>query len=266
MSTSLIKSLTSKFYFNKFGLILSKYGYKVKKNDILAGVIVGIEPNYVLVDLGLKQICFLPLKELSINDISDPRDLLMINFIGEFLILNIIKNPRKIILSIKRVKSVYLWNRLRQLDFKNMTIYAKLEKFLPRGKKAIFNGLAFFVLNSNLPKYYLRRDNKNLFMPFQFLEIKDYFHIAHISSKIAIFKKVNKNLTLKSFYIGTVISISKFGIFVNILGIKCLLHISKISRKRKNLADLNSSYKTGDQLSLQIIYKDIKRGRVAVAL
>ena len=47
---------TSKFDFNKFGLLLSQYSYKVKTNDILAGMIIGVESNYVLVDLGLEQV------------------------------------------------------------------------------------------------------------------------------------------------------------------------------------------------------------------
>ena len=182
---------TSKFDFNKFGLLLSQYSYKVKTNDILAGMIIGVESNYVLVDLGLEQVCFLPLKEISRFPISNPTEVLNINYIGEFLILDINKKSNRIIISMKRVQSIYLWNRLRQIDFKNITIYAKFEESLMKGKLILFNGLFFFVLNINIPKYYLRTNNKNLFMPFKFLEVKDSFHIAHLSSKLAIFSKVN---------------------------------------------------------------------------
>ena len=156
--------VTSKFDFNKFGLILSKYSYQVKKNDILAGVIIGIESNYALVDLGLEQICFLPRTELSLYFTTDLHNLLTINFIGEFLILDITDKHKKIIVSLKRVQSIYLWNRVRQLDFANMTIYAKIGRSLGRGKLANFNGLNFFVLNANIPKYYRRTTNKNLFI------------------------------------------------------------------------------------------------------
>ena len=53
---------TSNFDFNKFGLLLSKHSYQVKKNDILAGILIGLEPECALIDLGLERICFLPLK------------------------------------------------------------------------------------------------------------------------------------------------------------------------------------------------------------
>nr|YP_009736340.1 30S ribosomal protein S1 [Scytosiphon promiscuus]QDM58427.1 30S ribosomal protein S1 [Scytosiphon promiscuus]QDM58570.1 30S ribosomal protein S1 [Scytosiphon promiscuus]QTW91476.1 ribosomal protein S1 [Scytosiphon lomentaria]WAM64664.1 30S ribosomal protein S1 [Scytosiphon lomentaria] len=262
----LLYIVTSKFDFNKFGLILSKYSYKVKTNDILAGIIIGIESNYALVDLGLEQVCFLPLKEISISPISSPTDLLNVNYIGEFLILDINKNSNRIIVSMKRVQSIYLWNRLRQIDFSNITIYAKFSKSLTKGKLIIFNGLFFFVLNINIPKYYLRIKNKNLFMPFKFLEVKDYFHIAHVSSKLAVFNKVNKNLVSGPTYLGNVTSIKYFGVFVNILGVNCLLHISEILKKKNQIENLSSLYKLGDQIPLKIISKDIERGRVSVAL
>ena len=262
----LLSIITSKFDFNKFGLILSKYSYKIKTNDILAGIVVGIESNYILVDVGLEQVCFLPLKEISISPLPNKIDLLDSNYIGEFLILDINKNFNRIIVSMKRVQSIYLWNRLRQIDFKNIIIYARFGESLGKGKLIVFNGLSFFVLNINIPKYYLRLNNNKLFMPFKFLEIKDSFHIAHISSKLAVFNKVNKNLVIGPTYLGNVTSIKYFGVFINILGVNCLLHISEIFQKNEQTQNLSSLYKLGDQIPLKIISKDIERGRVSVAL
>ena len=145
-----LPTVTSKLDFNKFGLILSKYSYQIKKNDILAGIIIGIESNYALVDLGLEQICFLPLKEISISPIANKVDLLNINYIGEFLILNINKNSNRIIVSMKRVQSIYLWNRLRQIDFKNIIIYARFGESLGKGKLIVFNGCSKIYLHDPL--------------------------------------------------------------------------------------------------------------------
>nr|YP_011005128.1 30S ribosomal protein S1 [Analipus japonicus]WAM61991.1 30S ribosomal protein S1 [Analipus japonicus] len=254
---------TSNFEFNKFRLLLSKYNYRLKKKDILAGVLVGIEPNYALVDLGLEQICFLPLNELSIRFKSEKNldQLLRNKFIGEFLIINI---NGSIIISLKQVESIYLWNRLRQLDFKNMIIYAKIEKHLGRGKLTLFDGLYFFVLNSNIPKYYRRTNNQNIFIPFKFLEIKDCFHIAHVSSKCAIFSKANKSLNIGSFYLGNIVSLKDFGILINILGIKCLVHISEISKNQT--LNFPSFYKRGDQIWLKIISKNTERAKISITL
>ena len=255
--------MTSKFDFNKFGLLLSKHSYQIKKNDILAGILIGLEPNYALIDIGLERICFLPIEELSLSQITSSQVLLDTNFIAEFLILDI-KDNNRILVSLKRVESIYLWNRLRQLDFSNMIIYAKIKKILGKGRLTEFNGLYFFALNSNIPKYYRRKNNQNLFIPFKFLEIKDYFHIAHISSTSAVFSKVNKNLMLRSIYLGNIVSIKEFGIFINILGIKCLVQISEICQNQT--MKLASFYKRGDQILLKIISKDIERGKISITL
>ena len=256
---------TSNFKFNKFRLLLSKYNYQLKKNDILAGVLVGIEPNYALVDLGLDQICFLPLKELSFNFKTNNslKELLRNKFIGEFLILKN-NNTGPTIISLKQVESIYLWNRLRQLDFKNLVIYAKVEKRLGRGKLVRFNGLYFFVLNSNIPKYYRRINNRNLFIPFKFIEIKDYLHVAHVSAKCAIFSKLNNSLEIGSIYSGNVVSLKDFGMLINVLGIKCLVHISEISKNQ--IFNFTSSYKRGDQIQLKVISKNLERARVSISL
>lgn len=262
----LISTSTAKFNFNKFSLILSKYSYKIKTNDILAGIIVGVESNYALVDLGVGQVCFLPLEEIFIFSVASPAELLTINYVGEFLILNINKNSNRIMISMKRVQSIYLWNRLRQIDFKNTIIYARFKKSFIKGQLINFNGLFFFVLNKNIPKYYLRINNKNIFIPFKFMEIKDYFHIVHTSSKLAVFNKVNKNLVIGSTYSGNVTSIQYFGVFINILGINCLLHISEIFKKKSHIQNLSSLYKLGDRINVKIISKDIERGRASVTL
>ena len=103
-------------------------------------------------------------------------------------------------------------------------------------------------------------------MPFKFLEVKDSFHIAQMSSKLAIFSKINKNLVIGPIYLANVTSIKYFGVFVNILGVNCLLHISEIFKKTTQTENLSSLYKLGDQIKLRIISKDIERGRVSVAL
>nr|QWK41905.1 ribosomal protein S1 [Protohalopteris sp.] len=255
---------TSNFEFNKFGLLLSQYDYKVKKNDILAGSIIGLESTHALVDLGLEKIAFLPLTEITIKKTGHQSKLLNINFIGEFLILDINEKTEQILVSLRYVHSLCLWERLKQIDFKHTIIYAKNEKSLNKGKLLSFNGLKIFSQNSHIPKYYRRKKDRNFFMPFKFIEIKDSVHISHVNSRLAIFSKFSRTIKIGSNYLGNVTSIKNFGIFVNVLGIQCLLHISNIPKRKKR--NLNMFYKRGDQIGIEILYKDIERGKITVIL
>lgn len=256
--------VTSNFEFNRFGLLLSQYDYKVKKNDILAGSIIGLESTHALVDLGLEKVAFLPLTEITFEKIQDQSKLLHRNFIGEFLILKINKETQQILVSLRYVHSLYVWERLKQIDFKYTIIYAKNEKSLNKGKLMSFNGLKVFAQNSHVPKYYRRKKDTNFFMPFKFIEVKDYVHISHVNSRLAIYGKFSKIIKTGSIYLGTITSIKNFGIFVNILGLRSLLHISEINQnKNKNL---DKFYKRGDQIKIKILFKDVEQGKTTVTL
>ena len=171
--------ITSNFEFNQFGLLLSKYDYTVKKNDILAGIIIGIEYRHAIVDLGLKKVAFLPLKEISMKPPHYPSQLLNSNFICEFLILSINGKSGQVIVSLKQIQSLYNWERLKQLDFKSSVIYAKLEDSYDRGKILCFINLRVFALNLHIPKYYRRKRETQLFIPLKFVEVKD-LSLIHI--------------------------------------------------------------------------------------
>lgn len=256
--------IISNFEFNKFALLLSKYDYKVKQYDILAGIIIGVETTHAIIDLGLKNVAFLPLREINIQYPNTPKEFLDINFIGEFLILYINKKTHQIIVSLKQIHSIYSWQRLKQINFQTTIIYGRLQNPLNRGKIVDFNGLKLYSLNLNIPKYYRRKKEIKFYIPFKFIEIKDFIHIVHVSSKLALFDKLSINLQLNKTYEGTIISIKNFGIFINILGFQGFLHISEISHKR--ISKLIGLYKQGDQIPVQILYKDIEQGKIFLTL
>ncbi|CAM9097423.1 unnamed protein product [Discosporangium mesarthrocarpum] len=260
--TSTIK--TSKFEFNRFAKILSKYNYQVKLFDILAGVIIGLESNYALVDIGLQNVAFLPLEEISIQKIDQPNQILTTNFIGEFLIISINKKTNDIIVSLNQVHYLRLWERLKQMDFRNSIIYGIIEKSIHNGKIINFNGLKFFSVNSHIPKYYRRMNFQNVLLPFKFIEVKDNIHVVHVNSRLAFLKKLSQFLKVNQIYYGCITSIRSFGIFLNIYGIQCLLHISEISNKK--ITNIKDFYKLGDKIKVKLIYKDVEYSKITVSI
>ena len=115
-----------------------------------------------------------------------------------------------------------------------------------------------------MPKYFLREKKRNFFVPFKFIEIKDFIHIVQISSKLALFSKLGELIRINYYYIGTVFSVKNFGIFINIFGLQCLLHISEISRRR--VLNLKKSYKLGSQVRVKILYKNNEQGKISLTL
>lgn len=257
------KLLTPKFGANKIAFVLLKYNYQVKTGDILAGTVVGIERTQILINLGLKQVAFLPKDEISINSILTPGERLAINEIGEFVILSYSSPTKKTIVSLRRLHYLRLWERFKQIDFKNMIIFTLVENYIRGGKIVVFDGLKVFVPNSHLPKYFRRKNTIEKFLAIKILEVKDKKHRIIGSSRLAFLKKQSPSLQIGLVQVGCVLAVKPFGIFLNIYGIKCLLHISEIANKKvDNIFDL---YKKGDQITVKVIYVNSSQGKIAVS-
>ena len=93
--------------------ILESYNYTIKKGDILAGRIVGVERHYALVNLGLDKIGLLPKEELITTSKTTLTQLLQQGSLAEFAIVSCEKN---IILSLCQVSQILIWERIKQLQ------------------------------------------------------------------------------------------------------------------------------------------------------
>lgn len=255
--------LTPKFGANKIASVLLKYNYKVKTGDILAGTVIGIERKQNLINLGLKQAAFLPKEEIFLDDSKNQSQTLKTNEVGEFVILYHDEKTNKTIVSLRQLNYLKLWERLKQIDFKNMILFTNPEHSIWGGKIVGFDGLRIFIPNLHLPKYYRRKNSGDTILPTKILEVKDKKYQIVGSSRLAILKKQSPCLQVGLTTIGSVLSVKPFGLFLNIYGIKCLLHISEISNKKiENIKDL---YKKGDRIKVKIIYVNSSQGKIALS-
>lgn len=254
---------THKFGINKIAPTLLKYNYKVKIGDILAGTVVGVEKKHTLVNLGLKQVAFLPNEEIVLNDIKGYEQTLTINEAGEFIVLSYSETLDKTILSFRRLHYLRLWERFKQVDFKNMTLLTKIEKPILGGRLGIFDNLKVFIPSSHLPKYYRRKPIADKFLTIKILEVKDKRHSIVGSSRLALLKKQSPSINIGLTQKVCILSVKPFGIFLNVYGIKCLLHISEILDRK--IKDINELYKKGDKITVEVIYINSSQGKIAVS-
>ncbi|CAM9112151.1 unnamed protein product [Chrysoparadoxa australica] len=260
----MIKNKNLSFGSNEFARLLLKYNYQLKVGDVLAGNVIGIERQNALINIGTKAVGILPTKEICINNIDSPIQVLFIGEFGEFLILKETKIIEKIIVSIKQLNNRRHWERIKQLDFENIILYGYVKTTLKAGKILIFEDLKVFIPTSHIPKYFRRKIIQNKLLPFKLLEIKDKPLTITGSIKLAFFKNQITNLKIGMNCFGCVINIKKFGLFLNVKGIKCLLHISEISSKK--ITDINKIYKKGDKLKIKVIYIDRNQGKISLSV
>jgi small subunit ribosomal protein S1 len=249
---------------NKIANVLLKYNYQVKKGDILAGTIIGKERKEILIDLGLKQASFLPNNEIYIHLNTNPTKILKIKEFGEFIIIYYNFKTNLTIVSFRRLHYLKLWERFKQIDFNNMILFTQLKKSIWGGKLIEFDLLYGFLPNFHLPKYYKRKNTVSSVVKVKILEVKNKRYEIIVSSRLAIFKKQSPSLYIGLIQTCYIIAIKPFGIFLNIYGLKSLLHISEISNKK--IKNINNCYKKGDQIKVKIIYINNSKGKIAVSM
>jgi small subunit ribosomal protein S1 len=246
---------------NNFGTLLKKYNYNFTAGDIIAGTIISIEKNSALVDIGANTLSYLPNSEVSIFGSFFTKDIINVKETNEFVL--ILYQQQQIVISLKKLKSILSWQRLKELAKENVIISGQLEKSTRQGKLVMIHGLKAFIYNYHLPKYYRRKQLIKLQLPLKLIELSETKNKIILSSKLAYFKNQSNFLKVQQSIVGCITDIKSYGLFVNIMGLKGLLHISEISSTR--ISNLQELFKKGDLISVTILYVNLNKGRISLS-
>lgn len=249
---------------NDFVKILKKYNYKFSIGDIFAGKIIGFEKSICVIDIGSNFISILPISEIFLFQSFSVREIFKIKEISEFLLLQYDLKKNIVVISLKKLKSKIIWQRLKIIAKENLIISGLLEKSTKQGKVVRIQGLKGFVTNLHLPKYYRRKKLCELNLPFKFLLLSENKNNIFVSCKLAHFKNQSKFMKTQQNFYGCIIQIKPYGLFVNVNGLKGLLHISEISSKKIN--DITKLFKRGQLINISILYINLTRGRISLSL
>lgn len=246
---------------SQFIEILKKYKYNPKIGDILIGIVMGFEQKHIILDIGLPKMALLPYTEINVEKVPHPEQLLKLKDLIEVTIVGF--QRRQFLVSLKKTHYLYLWERIKQMDYARSSIYGKNVESTRYGKILDFEGLNVFVPNSHLPRYYRKKVYKKEFLPVKFIYVNTRIEKLLVSSRLALLQKQNYLLDVGMIKMGCVSKVVSFGLFINIHGIKCLLHISEIANKR--IVNIKDSYKRGTHIKVKIIYYSISQGRIALS-
>ncbi|MFN9933778.1 MAG: S1 RNA-binding domain-containing protein, partial [Cyanobacteriota bacterium] len=111
------------FTLDEFAALLSKYDYNFKPGDVVNGTVFALESKGAMIDIGAKTAAFMPLQEVSINRVEHLSDVLEPGEVREFFILSEENEDGQLTLSIRRIEYQRAWERVRQLQKEDATIY-----------------------------------------------------------------------------------------------------------------------------------------------
>ncbi|MBD1897233.1 S1 RNA-binding domain-containing protein [Coleofasciculus sp. FACHB-129] len=237
-----------------------------RPGDVVIGKAIALEPEGALIDIGAPTAIFLPIREMSINEIDSPEEVLQLNETREFLIVNQYDEVGNLILglSIRQLEKKLAWERVRQMQAENVTVYAKVYNTCgAAGLLVKIEGLRSFIPNNLLGTC---KPLKELFgeeLPLKIVEVDEDCFRLFLSHRLALYPDGIKHLEVGQVVVGRLLALKPYGAFVNIGVINALLHIREISHA--HFDTLESIFKVNDEIKAMIIWMDVEKNRVSLS-
>lgn len=235
------------------------------------GVVVGIAPNEVYVDVGRKQAGFIPLAELSNDPNAKAEDLVKIGDELDLLIMRTNDQEGTIMLSKKRLDAIKGWDEIIKANEEDTPVTGFVTDVVKGGVIAVANGVRVFIPASQATatrgeplENLLKKE-----VSFKIIEVNRGRRRA-VGSIRAILKEERQKLAEKFWetaeigkkYTGTVKSLTSYGAFVDIGGIDGMIHISELSWGR--IKHPSEVVKVGDTVEVYIKDLDAEKGKISL--
>ena len=251
------------FTMEEFTALLSQYDYHFNPGDVVSGTVFNLEPKGSLIDIGAKTAAFMPLQEASINRVEDLEDVLQPGDVREFFILSEENEDGQLMLSIRRIEYQMAWERVRQLQKEDATIYSEVFSTNRGGALVRVESLRGFIPGSHLSSRKPKEELVGEVLPLKFLEVDEERNRLVLSHRRALVERKMNRLEVGEVVVGNVRGIKPYGAFIDIGGVSGLLHISEISHE--HIETSHAVLNVGDQLKVMIIDLDAERGRISLS-
>ena len=205
------------------------------------GVVVGISPTEVYVEVGRKQAGFIPAGELSNDPTLRPEDLVKIGDEMDLLIMKTNDQEGTIMLSKRRVDAMKGWDEIAEAQEKDEVLTGKVIEVVKGGVVVLKGAMRIFIPASQATAS--RGDDLNELMGkevrFRIIEVNRQRRRA-VGSIRSVLREERRaaqqgvwdSLEVGQEFTGKVKSLTNFGAFVDLGAVDGMVHISELSWNR----------------------------------
>ncbi|MBO0839853.1 MAG: 30S ribosomal protein S1 [Sciscionella sp.] len=240
--------------------------------DIVEGIIVKVDRDEVLLDIGYKTEGVIPSRELSIKHDVDPTEVVTVGDEVEALVLQKEDKEGRLILSKKRAQYERAWGTIEQLKEKDEPVKGSVIEVV-KGGLILDIGLRGFLPASlvemrrvrDLQPYVGREleakiieldKNRNNVV----LSRRAWLEQTQSEVRTEFLNKLQQGQVRK----GTVSSIVNFGAFVDLGGVDGLVHVSELSWK--HIDHPSEVVEVGQEVTVEVLSVEMDRERVSLSL
>ena len=244
----------------------------MEEGKIIEGVVVKVDPDEVLLDIGWKSEGVIPSRELSIKLDVDPNTIVQVGDVVEALVMKKEDEEGRLVLSKKRAQYERAWGTIEKIYTDDKTVQGTVIEVV-KGGLILDIGLRGFLPASLVEMRRVR-------------DLQPYVGET-IECKIIELDKNRNNVVLSrrkfleetqsefrnefltslqkgEIRAGVVSSIVNFGAFVDLGGVDGLVHVSELSWK--HIDHPSEVVEVGDQVEVEVLDVDMDRERVSLSL
>jgi len=242
------------------------------EGQVTRGVVVHIDREGVLVDIGMKSEGLIPLNELSRDAGRRPDQIVKVGDEVDVYVLKTDSDEDQVTLSKRRADFERAWDRVIDAQRKGDTIIAMVTERV-KGGLVVDLGIRGFVPASHVGSGKARNLEKYVGteLPLKVIEVDRDRRKVVLSHKLATEEErmAQREETLQTLAegqvrTGVVRRITDYGAFVDIGGVDGLLHISEMSWTR--IKHPNEVLKVGDEIQVMVLKTNLDQCRISLGL
>ena len=255
-----------------FAAAVEQTVFEFKEGDIVAGVVVRIDPDEVLVDIGYKSEGVIPPHELSVRNNSNPSDVVTVGEEIETLVLQKEDDQGRLVLSKKRAQYERAWGRIERIMNEGGTVTGHVIEVV-KGGLIVDIGLRGFLPASLVDLRRVRDLQPFVGEPIEAKVIElDRNRNNVVLSRRAYLEEeqaeqrnaFHADLKEGDVRTGVVSSVVNFGAFVDLGGMDGLVHVSELSWRHVNHP--GEIVTVGDQVKVKVLDVDYGRERISLSV
>ncbi|WP_041237659.1 S1 RNA-binding domain-containing protein [Gloeothece citriformis] len=265
MSSKSTSSQESKpsFTMDDFAQALEQFNYNFEKGQIVRGKVIQYTSDGAYVEIGGKSPGFVPLREASIEPVTNLNDYLPLDQEQDFLIISSADAEGQLILSRRQLIIKQAWNQVKEIAESGTSVQMRVTGINRGGVTGEVEGLRGFIPRSHLVE---KEDLDSLVgqsITANFIQVDPDNNKLVLSQRQLVRAAAMSQLTIGTLVEGKVAKIQPYGVFVDINGATGLLHITQVSGV--HIDALTTIFKIGQTIKVMIVEIDEYKNRIALS-
>jgi len=245
---------------------------QLKDGQLITGIVVKIDRDGVLLDVGYKTEGVIPTRELAIKNDVNPHDVVKLGESIEALILTLEDKEGRLVLSKKRAQYEKAWADIEKKKEEDGVVHGTVIEVV-KGGLIVDIGLRGFLPASLVELRRVRDLAPYMGQPIDAKIIElDRNRNNVVLSRRAFLEENQKetrddfltNLKPGEIRTGKISSVVAFGAFVDLGGMDGLIHVSELSWK--HVEHPSQVVNIGDEVTVQVLEVDFSRERISLSL